>query len=105
MKSPDDDAQDLVLEAALSRLPRTLEPREGYADRVMEELRAKGVIRTSRRGGVRPVLQAAMWFIAGVGTGAGALAALRNESTPPEQFVSLTKHEVPTSPAEPVEWY
>lgn len=104
MKPTDDEARDQALAAALSALPRTMEPGEGYVERVMDELRTEGIVRSEGPSRARRLLHAATWFLAGVGTGAAALAALRPDAAA-APLIATSNVTNQAQPAEPVEWY
>jgi hypothetical protein len=104
MNSSDHDAEDPVLDTALSQLPRTLIPSAGYADRVLGELQERGLVRHAPSRAHR-MLVAAGWFIAGVGTGAAALGMMSRDRTEARPIAVTSVANMTSTPAEPVEWY
>lgn len=104
MNPPDHEPDDPDLDAALSQLSRTMAPSEGYAERVLGELRAHGVVRPAPHRLPR-MLIAAAWFLAGVGTGAAALSMMRRAPTDAAPMIAASPSIATSSPAEPVQWY
>lgn len=104
MNPHDHEPDDPDLDAAFSRLPRTLTPSEGYADRVLGGLRQHGLVSPARPGAHR-MLIAAAWFIAGVGTGAAALTVIRRNATDAAPMIAASSAIETPGPAEPAEWY
>ena len=103
MNPHDPEADDPVLDAALSQLPRTLTPSEGYTDRVLGAMRERELRQAPAR--VPRMLIAAAWFLAGVGTGAAVLSVLRNEPVDRTPVLTASRGSDTFIPAEPVEWY
>ncbi|MBC7894158.1 MAG: hypothetical protein H7066_02035 [Cytophagaceae bacterium] len=103
MNPHDREPDDPDLDAALSQLSRTMAPSEGYADRVLGELRTHGVTRPAPRPA--RMLIAAAWFLAGVGTGAAALSMMRKGPTDVAPMVAAAADIATSTPGEPVQWY
>ena len=104
MNPYDPEADDPALDAALSQLPRTLTPSEGYTDRVLGALREQELVRQAPARMPR-MLIAAAWFLAGVGTGAAVLSLIRNEPVDRAPVLTASRGSGTFIPAEPVEWY
>lgn len=104
MNPRDPEADDPDLDAALSQLPRTLAPSDGYTDRVLGALRERDLVRQAPRRAPR-MLIAAAWFFAGVGTGAAVLNLMRNAPAQPLPVLTASRGSDTDIPAEPVEWY
>lgn len=104
MNPRDHEPDDPDLDAALSLLSRTMAPSEGYADRVLGELRAHSVTRPVPRRAPR-LLIAAAWFLAGVGTGATVLSMNRRDPMAAAPMIAASPAIATSTPAEPVQWY
>jgi hypothetical protein len=105
MKPTEDDTNDPMLEEALAGLPRTLEPSAGYEARVLRALRTEGIVRPAERVHRGRMLRAALWFIAGVGTGVVARVTLERDGAAPDPLVATVRTADRPRSTEPVEWY
>jgi hypothetical protein len=105
MKPTDDEPNEPMLDEALARLVRPLEPSAGYEERVLRALRAEGLVRPAARAHRGRMLRAALWFIAGVGTGAVARATLERPDPPPDPLIASVRAPDAATSIEPVEWY
>ena len=99
----DRDPVDPQLGQLISVASSTQAPSPGYADRVLNELRGRGLVRSERRS-VR-MLVAASWFIAGVGAGATAQYFIRSEEEHSSREVASAQSSRETKWREPEVWY
>ena len=81
MNTRDQDAEPVD---ALSNAAREMQPSAGFTDRTIDALRQRDLVRAEPARFRRPLIAAA-WFIAGLGTGAAAMALWRaaSEQTTP----------------------